>query len=259
MSDVDRIPDDELIKLVLGNRLRIAIEAAGTTAAAVAAGTGLSKNMVGAVLDYKRMPSAANLRKMADFLDVRMAWLLPALDSITPEVVSIHRRVREMFDTARATSRKELRKTVLASPDAVELVADQADLSDMPGVEVPIVGYVGANNEFYPAEDGGVLDTVTIPGPLPPNAVCGIARGDSGLPYYADGSLLVWSVRRYDVETFVGRLMVCHLADERVVVKVIRWGSKAGFYTLESANAPAMEDVVVTCVSPLDWIRPKGL
>ncbi|PHP66529.1 hypothetical protein CSC94_12615 [Zhengella mangrovi] len=78
-------------------------------------------------------------------------------------------------------------------------------------------------------------------------------------PAIEDGSLIYYS-RHLPPDVMVNQRAVVQLADGRVFVKIIRPGSRPGFWTLQSVNAQYADilDVVVEWAAPIDWIKPRG-
>lgn len=127
---------------------------------------------------------------------------------------------------------------------------------------VKIVGYIGAGAELYAytADEGWEgLGEIEAPPGANPQSVAAVIRGDSNLPIYEEGEILVWSERRYDVDTFLNRPkpLIVHLADGRKLLKSIVRGKKPRRYTLLSPNAAPIQDVEIESVSRIDWTRPR--
>jgi phage repressor protein C with HTH and peptisase S24 domain len=117
--------------------------------------------------------------------------------------------------------------------------------------EVPVMGRVGAGAEVEPdfeqvPPDG--LFQVTVPIPLPAEMVAFQVQGDSMLPQYEDGMvIIVFKEQRRATETFYGETAVVRTLDGRRFVKTIERGAEGGV-TLRSWNAKPIENV------SLDWI-----
>lgn len=127
---------------------------------------------------------------------------------------------------------------------------------------VKVVGYIGAGAELYAFtgdEDWAGLDEIEAPPGASPLSVAGIIRGDSNLPIYEDGEVLLWSERRHDIDNFLNRPkpMIVHLTDGRRLLKMLVRGKSPKRYTLLSPNAPPIEDVEVDSVSRIDWTKPR--
>lgn len=123
-------------------------------------------------------------------------------------------------------------------------------------LSVPIVGYVGAGAEISPVDDhflGSGLDEIEAPPGTPPNAVCVLVRGDSMYPRYFDGERLFYIRDERAPEELIGRECVVRLTDGRMFVKILRRGTLARRFHLESWNAPLMEDQEVEWAAPVMW------
>lgn len=124
---------------------------------------------------------------------------------------------------------------------------DDADAS----TSIPVMGYVGAGAEVEPdfeqvPPEG--LFQVSIPIPLPSEMVALQVRGDSMLPQFEDGMVIVvFKEQRRPIETFYGEQAVVRTVDGRRFVKTIERASN-GAVTLRSWNAKPIENV------SLDWI-----
>lgn len=76
--------------------------------------------------------------------------------------------------------------------------------------------------------------------------------GLSNWPVYEDGDFLVIrGEQRLREEEFLGKMCVVETADGLGLVKRVRRGSAPGFYTLESVNAPPIEDVALASARPV--------
>lgn len=127
---------------------------------------------------------------------------------------------------------------------------------------VKVAGFIGAGamlHAFADDSDWAGLDEIEAPPGASAQSVAAIIRGDSCLPIYEDGEVLVWSERRYDVDSFLNRPkpLIVQLEDGRKLLKVVTKGRKPGHYTLLSPNAAPIEDVKVESVSRIDWTRPR--
>lgn len=126
--------------------------------------------------------------------------------------------------------------------------------------EIPIVGYIAAGGAFHSIDDhakGAGLDTVPAPPGCAPSAVAVSVRGDSMIPAYFDGDILVYSERRADVESFLNTRCIVGLADGRVLVKTIIRGSSPGLFTLTSFNSQPIEDVAAEWAAKIEWVQPR--
>ena len=119
----------------------------------------------------------------------------------------------------------------------------------------PVLGYVGAGAQVFPVDDfafGEGLDEVELPPGAPVGAIAVIARGDSMYPRYFDGEKLFY-VNREPPSELIGQECVVGLKDGRVLVKILRRGSRPRRFDLESWNAPLLEDQDVEWAAPVKW------
>lgn len=120
----------------------------------------------------------------------------------------------------------------------------------------PIVGYVGGGDSVINFSDNVIDET-----PGPPNANGAvravIVRGDSMYPAYRDRDLIFFEADERSPAEMIGRECVVTLADGRAFVKILRRGSGRGLFTLDSFNAPPIEDVVVVSATPVRWVERR--
>lgn len=122
-------------------------------------------------------------------------------------------------------------------------------IEDMAGNTVPLMGYIGAGAEILPdyeqvPPDG--LEQIHIPFPLPGEMIALQVRGDSMLPVYKDGHIvIVHADQRKPVHAYFGEDAAVKTSDGRRYLKTIMKGSPI---TLTSFNAAPIENV------NLDWI-----
>lgn len=120
--------------------------------------------------------------------------------------------------------------------------------------QVRLMGYVGAGQTIE-AIPLGEDETIDAPADARDGTVAAQVRGDSMLPIFRDGWVLYWS-RKLPPSEMVNETAIVQLADGRIMVKQIRMGSRPGLWTLASANASDVVDVVIDWAAPIDWIRP---
>lgn len=119
-------------------------------------------------------------------------------------------------------------------------------------MEAPIRGRVGAGNEVHPLDDGDP-GLGTVPLSLPPDAQAVQVDGDSMRPRYFHGERLLYLPTPQHPRDLLGRECVVKLTDGRMLVKIIRRGTKPQLYNLESWNADTMENQEIDWVSPVRW------
>lgn len=124
--------------------------------------------------------------------------------------------------------------------------------------KVQVVGYVGAGAKVFPIDNANVLEMVDAPiGITDPNIQAVYVRGDSQEPQLEDGWTLFY--RRNDggvPSECISRLCVIQLADESILVKKVKHGSKAGHFHLLSKNADPILDAELRWASRVIDIRP---
>ncbi|AMM84231.1 S24 family peptidase [Martelella sp. AD-3] len=121
---------------------------------------------------------------------------------------------------------------------------------------VPLKGKVGAGAEVE-AIDNGDVEYVEVPSNAPLETVAVRVCGDSMFPAYEDGTLLYYS-RLLPPDTMINKRCIAELGDGRIFVKILRQGSEANTWTLQSLN-PNFSDIPdqhVRWAAPIDWIKP---
>lgn len=124
---------------------------------------------------------------------------------------------------------------------------------------VRLMGRIGAGAEISPdmeqvPEDG--LEEIELPMNVGLEAVAFEVRGDSMLPRYDDGALIVCSSGPRNPEDFIGAEVAVRTAHGRRYLKKLRQGSKRGLYRLESFNAGPIEDVKIAWIGEILAILP---
>jgi phage repressor protein C with HTH and peptisase S24 domain len=106
---------------------------------------------------------------------------------------------------------------------------------------IPIMGYIGAGAEISPEfeqvpPEG--LDQVDLPFAVPPDLIGLEVRGESMLPRYEDGDVIVvWRDQRGTIDGLLGEEAAVRTdRGQRFLKRVLR-GVRKGTYNLESTNA----------------------
>lgn len=134
--------------------------------------------------------------------------------------------------------------------DAYERMIDEAP-SKVSGGIVPVMGFIGAGAEILPEfeqlpPEG--LDQIHVPFPLPEEMIALEVRGDSMLPVYKDGHVIVvYKEQKRPLSAFYGEEAAVRTGDGRRFLKTIMRGN-GNAVTLMSFNAGPIENV------QLDWI-----
>jgi phage repressor protein C with HTH and peptisase S24 domain len=115
---------------------------------------------------------------------------------------------------------------------------------------VPVVGSVGAGATVEPEfEQEGALYEIELPYPVPENLVAFQVEGESMMPRYDDGDvILVWREQKRSLESFYGQEAAVRTSDGRRFIKTILYGKTAQTVNLQSFNAKPIEGV------RLEWI-----
>ncbi|MFC6489683.1 helix-turn-helix domain-containing protein [Nitratireductor sp. GCM10026969] len=126
---------------------------------------------------------------------------------------------------------------------------------------VPLMGYVGAGAEVEPdfeqvPPEG--LEQVHVPFQLPDDMIAFMVRGDSMLPMFEDGMvIIVFREQRRPLESFYGERAVVRTIDGRRFVKTIIKGED-GRVSLLSWNAQPIQDVELTWIGEIFTFFPAS-
>jgi repressor LexA len=149
-----------------------------------------------------------------------------------------------------------------ARDQIMEMARDSGVIEDerAPRASVPIMGYIGAGAKVDPdyeqvPEDG--LDQVALPLLLPDGVIGLQVRGDSMLPKYADGTVIVvHSEQTRSTMSLVGEEVAVRTYDGQRYLKVLMPGIKAHTYNLESFNARLIIGARIAWASQIIAIIP---
>lgn len=132
-------------------------------------------------------------------------------------------------------------------------------IEDMDDNTVPLMGYIGAGSEIMPdmeqvPPEG--LDQIHIPFPLPEDMIALEVKGDSMLPVYKDGHvLIVYAEQKKPIAAFYGEDAAVRTTDGRRFLKTIVKGSPI---TLMSFNAAPIENVGLEWVGEIFAVLPRS-
>lgn len=111
-------------------------------------------------------------------------------------------------------------------------------------LEIPIAGLVGAGAAVEQIGDpAGVETPDTFDVAVGPWLRALIVRGDSQLPRFRDGEVVLFDQRPVNPVDLLGHYAIVQTVDGRRLVKIIRRGTREGFWRLDSHNSEPEEDV----------------
>lgn len=140
-----------------------------------------------------------------------------------------------------------------------KVVDDGPKITD--GAIVNIMGLIGAGAEIMPEYEQTPpegLDQVEVPFPLPDDMIAFEVRGDSMLPAYKDGHvIIVHREQKKPLTAFFGEEAAVRTADGRRFIKTIMRGSN-GHVNLFSWNAAPIEDVMLEWIGEIFAVLPRS-
>lgn len=124
---------------------------------------------------------------------------------------------------------------------------------------IRVVGRIGAGAEISPdleqvPPEG--LDQVELPFPLALDAVAFEVVGESMMPRYDPGALVICSANSRDPEQFLNSEVAVRTASGARYLKTLRPGSRRGSYNLESFNARPIENVRLVWIGEVLAVVP---
>jgi phage repressor protein C with HTH and peptisase S24 domain len=133
------------------------------------------------------------------------------------------------------------------------------DVDEEPAASrTPIVGYVGAGATAHYYNIGqGHLDDTDRPSNATDNTVAVEIRGDSLGPYFDRWLVFYDNVRSPITDDMYGKLCVVGLANDQVLVKEVRPGSRKGLFNLGPAGAESTKDAKVLWGARVRMIAPR--
>jgi phage repressor protein C with HTH and peptisase S24 domain len=126
-----------------------------------------------------------------------------------------------------------------------------------PTRDLPVRYQVGGGQEIFGFPDDQPMAYEPVSGLWGVECELAIVRGDSMWPLLSDGDRIFIGPARPPEPTDHNQRRVVRLADERMFVKVMKRSADPAIWTLESFNAPPVEDVVVVAVAPIIRIEPR--
>ena len=160
--------------------------------------------------------------------------------------------------------RDMLKKVTAPRIDTVQAIAEQLGITLAELIEgvpsavrrVPVSGYVSAGDGWQPFDGDGPIDDIeiTLKGA---DAVALVVRGDSMVPVYRDGDVLIGTKRATSrVHNLIGQDCILETKAGERYVKYIARGSAPHRFNLRSYN-PAradLENVQIVWAAPISMI-----
>jgi len=112
-------------------------------------------------------------------------------------------------------------------------------------MKMRLMGYVGAGNEIHPFDGDSLGDEIDMPPGMGDELEAVRVEGNSMYPRYFAGEIIYYRKLQEAPSRFIGRECVVKLMDGRMFVKVLRQGSQAKMFNLDSWNAEPIENVAV--------------
>lgn len=142
--------------------------------------------------------------------------------------------------------------------DAAPAAEEDDPPADIEPRTARVVGYVGAGAEahFYAVSQGD-LDEVPAPDGATPDTVAVEIRGDSLGSLFNRWLVFYDQVRSPVTSDQIGRVCVVGLPDDRVLVKLLRRGSKKGLFRLVSEREPPIDDTEVAWAARVKNMVPR--
>ncbi|MFE0233489.1 helix-turn-helix transcriptional regulator [Brucella anthropi] len=187
------------------------------------------------------------------------------LRSILKETGWNQSQLAERLDTTQATVSRWLKGSEPEGHrrDAIvylyNAVVKAPEASEDEGSVVAVMGYVGAGAEIEPdfeqtPPDG--LDQIQVPFPLPDEMIAFQIRGDSMLPVYKDGHIvIVYRDQKRPLEAFYGEEAAVRTADGKRFIKTVMRGVNG--VNLLSWNAAAIENAQLEWVGEIFAVLPR--
>lgn len=123
---------------------------------------------------------------------------------------------------------------------------------------MPISYYIGAGQQVFYLDQNEPLEYVAVSGMWGVECELAIVRGDSMWPFLNEGDRIYIGPARPPIPSDHGQRRVVRLADDRMLVKVMKRTHDPSVWTLDSFNGPSIEDQVVLAVAHIIRIEPAA-
>lgn len=210
-----------------------------------------------------RMPSnSAKISRRPNFIrhwrkhrGLTQEQLAEAIGSVAPSISQIETGKQGFTDS-----------TLYALAEALhtepgDLLKGPPLTADSPvGTEVPLMGFLGAGAEIEPEfeqvpPEG--LEQIELPFELNDDLIAFKVRGDSMLPFYKDGAVIVvYRDQKKPIESFYGEEAAVRTSTGKRFIKTIMRGQDG--VNLMSWNAPAIENVQLEWIGEIFAVLPPA-
>lgn len=116
---------------------------------------------------------------------------------------------------------------------------------------MPVRYRIGAGQAVYRIDTDDPIDYEPVSGLWGVEAELAVVEGDSMSPLIGRGARIFFGPARAPEPGDHRRTRVVRLADDRMLLKTMIRTADPTLWTLESTNAPPIEDVVVVAVAPI--------
>lgn len=120
-----------------------------------------------------------------------------------------------------------------------------------PDMMMPVRYTVGAGQEVFAVDEDEPQSYEAVSGMYGMDAELAIVKGDSMRPLLSDGVKIFFGPGRPPKASDNRELRLVRLADDRLLVKIMRKTGDPSVWTLESFNADPIEDRVVVSVAEI--------
>lgn len=101
---------------------------------------------------------------------------------------------------------------------------------------IRLIGKVAAGSEGHFEDDYGMGAGDAVD-PFPADAIALVVEGDSMVPRFNPGEVLIFGAQHMDPSNLIGREIMARLDDGRKLIKVLRRGAAYGTWDLYSINS----------------------
>lgn len=122
---------------------------------------------------------------------------------------------------------------------------------------MPVRYTVGAGQEVFAIDGDEAQSYESVSGLWGVDVELAVVRGDSMWPLFVDGAKIYFGAARGPLARDNRQMRMVRLADDRLLVKIMRRTNDPAIWTLESLNAPPIEDRVVMSVAEIVRIEPS--